>query len=142
MRSVLLTSVQFICMGILLYGNSLFADQPVLAGLQAAGLLLGTWAILVMSRSRLNVTPVPLKGAVLITSGPYKLIRHPMYTAVLLVFLPLVLSHPNTMNIIVFTILAVNLYFKLNYEEMLLLERFEGYDELMRRTWRLLPYIY
>ena len=142
MRSVLLTSVQFICMGILLYGNSLFADQPVLAGLQAAGLLLGTWAILVMSRSRLNVTPVPLKGAVLITSGPYKLIRHPMYTAVLLVFLPLVLSHPHTMNIIVFTILAVNLYFKLNYEEKLLLDRFEGYGELMRRTWRLLPYIY
>ena len=142
MRSILLTSIQFTCMGVLLFINPMLTTRPFLAGIQISGILLGVWAIMVMSRSRLNVTPVPLKGATLITTGPYKLIRHPMYTAVLLVLAPVPLSHPNTINILVFTILLVNLIFKLTYEEKLLRERFEGYGALMQRTWRLVPYIY
>ncbi len=142
MRSVVLTSVQFLCLGILLAFNPWVAGHPALIALQAAGVLLGSWAILVMSRSRLNITPVPLKGAVLVTSGPYRLIRHPMYTSLILMFTPVVIAHPQPANIAVLALLLINLVFKLRYEEKLLRARFDGYKALERSTWRLIPWVY
>jgi protein-S-isoprenylcysteine O-methyltransferase Ste14 len=126
----------------LLAANPWIAAPSALVALQVVGLLLGSWAILVMSRSRLNITPVPLRGAVLVTAGPYRVIRHPMYTSLILAFFPIVYSRPDMVNIVIFTLLVVNLLFKLNYEEKLLREQFEGYECKMEGTWRLFPWIY
>ncbi len=142
MLSILLTSVQFFCLGIILYFNQWVSPKPLLAMIQVSGLLLGAWAILVMSRSKLNVTPVPRKGSVLISNGPYRLIRHPMYTSLFLIFYPILYTSHSTTNLALFAVFTVNMILKLNYEEKLLHQRFEGYRELAGKTWRLIPWVY
>jgi len=142
MKSLLLTAVQFICLGYILLTNSWISAQPVLAGVQVAGVLLGVWAILVMSRSKLNITPDPRKGAILIQTGPYSLIRHPMYTSLMLALFPILYTDHGIANLIVFGVLFINLLLKLKYEERLLLARFESYRQMVSTTWRLIPWIY
>lgn len=142
MKSFLLTAVQFICLGYILFANSWLSGQPVLAGVQVSGILLGIWAIVVMSRSKLNVTPDPRKGAILIQNGPYRLIRHPMYTSLMLALFPILYTNHGIVNLMVFTVLFVNLLLKLNYEERLLLARFESYRQMVSTTWRLIPWVY
>ena len=142
MLSILLTSIQFICLGFILYTNPWISPKPLLVVIQALGLLLGAWAIAAMSRSKLNVTPVPRNGSVLISHGPYRLIRHPMYTSLFLIFYPILITDHSTANLVVFAILTVNMVLKLNYEEKLLHQRFEGYREMAGRTWRLIPWVY
>jgi len=142
MKSILLTTIQFATLGIILFTNAWPSGQPVLAGIQALGLLLGIWAILVMSRSKLNITPVPRKGAFLVESGPYRLLRHPMYTSLMLIVLPSLYDNHSPLNIFLTGVLFINLYFKLMYEEQLLQLRFEGYIEFRKRTWRLIPWIW
>ena len=142
MKSIILTSVQFSCLAWILYSNPWIADHTVWIIIQIVGLAVGLWAIFEMSRSKLNVTPVPRKGAILITSGPYRMIRHPMYTGLILTFFPILSRDHGLLNLIVFSILLLNMLLKLSYEEQLLRERFPEYNKMTDSTWKLIPFIY
>ncbi len=50
----------------------------------AAGVLLGAWALSANGVGNFNIRPLPRPGGRLVRSGPYRFIRHPMYSAVLL----------------------------------------------------------
>jgi len=51
--------------------------------LALAGLALGLWALSANRPGNFNVQPAPRAGGRLVQQGPYRWIRHPMYTAVL-----------------------------------------------------------
>jgi len=108
----------------------------------AIGLFLGFWAIVTMRLDNLSVTPEVRRDARLVTSGPYKVIRHPMYSAVLLTFLPFVLDRPSFYLTIIFLALVTTLFVKLNYEETLLKAHFKEYEEYSKHSRRLIPFIY
>ena len=102
------------------------------------GLCVGVWAIVAM-KMKVSVFPEANHVSVLTLSGPYKLIRHPMYTAVLLVSLAFV----NTfMSLLAWVVLVLILLIKLHYEEKLLLEKFKEYKQYKHKTKRLIPFIY
>jgi protein-S-isoprenylcysteine O-methyltransferase Ste14 len=51
--------------------------------LLAVGVQVGAWALAYNRPGNFNIRPVPRDGGVLIEHGPYRWIRHPMYTAVI-----------------------------------------------------------
>ena len=77
----------------------------------------------------------------LITNGPYKYIRHPMYTAFLLwvAFQPLLL--PNWLVLLAGLFGIAMMYFgRVEKEEKMMLERFgKEYEDYMKKTGRLFP---
>ncbi len=52
--------------------------------LALAGAALGAWALAANRLGNFNIHPEPRRGGVLVTAGPYRWIRHPMYAALLL----------------------------------------------------------
>ena len=82
-------------------------------------------------------------GQKVIDTGLYAVVRHPMYTATILLFLamPLVLSSPLSFALM---LLYIPLIIKrIKHEEALLERELEGYGDYMRRVkYRLIPYIY
>jgi protein-S-isoprenylcysteine O-methyltransferase Ste14 len=88
-------------------------------------------------------TPRMLKEQSLVTSGPYRFIRHPIYTAFLLILGSTLLISANWLigfAWIGMTVLEV--VSRIGFEENLMLEYFgEQYREYMERTGRLLPRI-
>lgn len=82
-------------------------------------------------------------GQKVIDTGLYAVVRHPMYTATILLFLamPLVLSSPLSFALM---LLYIPLIIKrIKHEEVLLERELEGYSDYMRRVkYRLIPYIY
>jgi protein-S-isoprenylcysteine O-methyltransferase Ste14 len=109
---------------------------------EVAGVLLMVWAIWTMRLGNLNISPDLKKNSILVLSGPYKLLRHPMYTAVLLVTLMLVINDMTLWRIGFWLVLIIDLYFKFLYEEKLLLAKFPQYSDYMSKTKRLIPFIY
>lgn len=108
-----------------------------------AGLLMGLWAVLTMVRlSRLRIMPEPAAGARLLTIGPYRLVRHPMYTAVLLTAAGLTLGRLTPARISLLVLLGMDLWLKLSREERFLRQRFADYDDYARRTKRLIPFVF
>jgi protein-S-isoprenylcysteine O-methyltransferase Ste14 len=111
--------------------------------LVAHGIGFGLWSLVVMYRyGKFRITPTPAEGASLVEAGLYRRIRHPMYLAILLVTLGLVVDFPTLPHFLAFGMLAAILLVKMHHEERLLVVALPGYAEYMRRTKRLIPFLY
>ena len=118
------------------------ASPFLLLLIQLAGMIIGIWALSVMGIGNINISPLAKPGAVLVTGGPYRLIRHPMYLAVLLVIWPLIIAHFSCLRITAGFILTIDLIIKMIFEEGFLKKQFAEYEAYMTATRRLIPLIF
>jgi len=140
-ESAVYVVVQFACL-ILIFLNGNIVPQNIYLILGIALFLsIGIWAIFVM-KFNFNIAPDVLTNAKLVILGPYKLIRHPMYTSVLGISLCYVIDSFTMYKMMMFVVLAIDLLMKLNYEEKILGLRFSEYDDYRKRTKRLIPFIF
>ena len=111
-----------------------------IGALTAIGLaaILGLWSAWHLGR---GLTPLPLpNGAVdLVVHGPYRWVRHPIYTAVITGMAGIALRSRTPIVIGLAGALAVFLALKARWEEIHLQAAFPGYLEYQSRTGRLLP---
>lgn len=140
--SYLLVGVQFACLAGILLSGPIIPPAPLWALVVMLGVLLGVWAVLAMRIPEVSVLPEVRPGARLVTRGPYRWLRHPMYSAVLLLGLGLVMGAPSPLRWGLWLVLLADLVVKLNYEERLLGRRFSGYQAYRQRTWRIVPFLY
>lgn len=83
------------------------------------------------------------KGQEVITTGPYEIVRHPMYLAVILMILFTPLALGSYWALIFFLPLIPLIVFRLLDEEKMLLRELPGYEEYCRKTrYRLFPLIW
>jgi len=103
---------------------------------------LGAWALLSMNMGTFSVLPEPSSNAQMTTAGPYRWIRHPMYTAVILLGLGSTLSHTSIYHSLVFLLLVAVLLLKIAREEALLLDRYPNYRTYKANSKALIPWVY
>jgi len=86
-------------------------------------------------------TDLQLKeGHTLITDGPYRWIRHPMYTTLFSFFVGLMLVSANWLVVMLVILSIFVLYMRIGKEEKMMIEQFgDEYRAYMRCTGRLLP---
>lgn len=103
------------------------------------GIALVIWAILVFGR---GVTPSPLPSdkAQLRTRGPYRWIRHPMYTGVILLMAGSALGRRSWIAAALWVVLVVFLLVKMRWEERRLVETYPGYDSYREAVPALIPF--
>jgi protein-S-isoprenylcysteine O-methyltransferase Ste14 len=79
-----------------------------------------------------------------VEQGPYRMIRHPGYLGVILLFIGAGAATGNWVAIIVIPLSLFSAYTYRIYaeEKMLQIALGESYRDYMRRTWRLIPYLY
>ena len=111
-------------------------------GLFAVGILINAWAMAVLRSLytvRLSVQP----DHRLVTSGPYRVVRHPGYFGFLLA-LPGMGFALGSLSILVFAVLILGwIITRIREEEGMLVEQFgDAYREYQSRTKRLIPFLY
>lgn len=111
------------------------------AAITAGGLLFSVWA-----RRHLGANwsqSVTLKeGHELITSGPYALVRHPIYTGLLLGFVGCAVARGEWRGLLAVALVGGVLWRKLRLEEKWMREQFgEPYEDYSRRVAALLPHV-
>ena len=105
------------------------------------GLLFGLWAIAHNKRDNFHIRPDLKDGCRLISTGPYRLIRHPMYTSVITMMLGVLISTPTFPELFLFTLLIAVLYLKARREERLWCGHDESYLKYRKNTKLFIPYI-
>jgi protein-S-isoprenylcysteine O-methyltransferase Ste14 len=130
----------------ILYGIFLIPGQPrttdirVLAASDiclACGMV---WALYSLSylRNRFSIVP---EARGLITSGPYRFVRHPIYLGEMVAGLGLVLPTLVSAHALVFAVFIAAQVARTFYEERMLKTVYPNYADYARRTRRLVPFI-
>jgi protein-S-isoprenylcysteine O-methyltransferase Ste14 len=77
-----------------------------------------------------------------VDTGPYRLIRHPSYTGVVMTIFGVLLCSTNWLALICFVIALPGFAYRIGVEERALVDALgEPYREYMGRTKRLVPYV-
>jgi protein-S-isoprenylcysteine O-methyltransferase Ste14 len=109
---------------------------------ECAGIVLGLWAIWTIRPLNFNIVPDVRVEGFLVEEGPYAYIRHPMYSAMLLVVLALVADSPSGLRVATFVLLGLDVLAKIVYEEKLLSAHYPRYTAYMADTKRLIPFVF
>jgi len=140
--SKILVFIQFTCLAFLVLYTKISGPGFILV-LQIIGISISIWSVFIMRIGRFNIQPEVKTQAKLITKGPYKLIRNPMYLGLLLVFGAGLFESFQIIEVSVYVILAAVLLIKIMLEEKNLLLKFGAhYSDYKKTSFRLLPYIY
>jgi protein-S-isoprenylcysteine O-methyltransferase Ste14 len=138
----ILVFVQFTCIVFFLVYCGVLAKKTFFQITQLGSVLLAITSFYQISFHNFSIFPKPKQGILLVTKGPYKYIRHPMYLSVLVFCLSILTNNISSLSVIVFIVLLVNLLLKLHYEEALLVKQFPEYGAYVNNSKKLIPYIY
>ena len=109
--------------------------------LAVTGVVIGGWSVVLLGRD-LSIFPHPLEEARLVDRGPYRLVRHPIYLAVILGALGLALAFLNTAAAIVALVFIPFFMAKTGFEEDRLVEQVAGYREYRSAIpYRIIPWV-
>jgi protein-S-isoprenylcysteine O-methyltransferase Ste14 len=111
------------------------------AALMAVGATLSIWGTLTLG-SNLSVLPYPKEDSTFVESGPYRVVRNPIYSGLILGSFGLALVLHSWLGLMYAMALLVVLDLKLRREERWLLERYTAYADYHRRVKKLLPWIW
>ncbi|MEQ1580386.1 MAG: isoprenylcysteine carboxylmethyltransferase family protein [Steroidobacteraceae bacterium] len=133
--------IAIVAIAYLMISGNLFASSPFVIAAQLLAVVLAVWARRTFKRGQFSVHAEPAQGA-LLSSGPYKVVRHPMYTAALLLVWSGILGHLSIANLVIGLIVTAAIAIRIVTEEQYLRARFHDYEEYSRRTSRIIPFIF
>jgi len=138
--SVLAFLAAVVCLVWLAFQNALLGAGPATIAIQVAAGLLMLWARLTFGLRSFHAAANPTAGG-LVTRGPYRYLRHPIYSAVLYALWAGIAVHLSRINILVALLASALLGVRMFAEERLLLEEYPEYADYARRTARVLPFL-
>jgi protein-S-isoprenylcysteine O-methyltransferase Ste14 len=109
--------------------------------LAVAGAALSVWSLTQHGWS-VSPFPRPVDGARLVSSGPYRFVRHPMYSGIVLFTLGVGLAYANPAVLLASFTFLVFFMAKTGHEEDMLVEGVPGYRTYRSNVpWRLIPFV-
>jgi len=111
------------------------------AAITVAGILFAVWARRHIGANWSRFVTIN-QDHELITTGPYALVRHPIYTGLLTAFLGTAIATTQLRGLIAFALIAISLLYKLRLEEQWMRAQFgDTYADYSRRVAALVPFI-
>ncbi|MBR2295832.1 MAG: isoprenylcysteine carboxylmethyltransferase family protein [Clostridia bacterium] len=103
----------------------------------------GIYAEVMRENAYLSRTIEVQENQKVISTGMYKIVRHPMYLATLLMFLPMPIILGSIWGLIPTLIYPIAIIIRIKNEEKLLSAELDGYEEYKTKTkYRLIPFIW
>jgi protein-S-isoprenylcysteine O-methyltransferase Ste14 len=135
-------TVMLLVVGALPQGDQIYRAPQWLGGMSSAlavvAFALAVSGLLYLRRS-LSIIPEVRR---LVTGGPYRLVRHPLYAAEILAAFAFVVVKPGVLAVAVLAPFVAVQLLRSWFEERLLTEAYPHYREYARRTRRLIPFVW
>ncbi len=138
-ESQMLVVSQFVGLGIALWPWAPGLPQvwPSLCLLSAGALFV--WTLWHNRPGNFRILPEPRVGGHLVVSGPYRWVRHPMYSALMLVALGGVLNSLHSLNVLGMAWMVATLWLKARREERLMRQVHSAYARYEQTVSRFIP---
>lgn len=112
--------------------------EVVLGLISFIGLVLGVLFYFSLEGAR-SVLPAPKETGKLKTTGAYSVIRHPIYSLILVIGISVVIQHQSLVKIVIWLLLLSVLWIKANFEESLLRKKFPEYSDYALKVGKFVP---
>jgi len=122
--------------------NALPFLRPIGAVLFSIGAILGLWSLLALGGDNLTPLPDPRSENKLVRKGPYRIVRHPIYAAVLFAAFGWSLFQPSLLGLFLSVVLLRLFDVKARREEAWLVERHPEYADYQKQVRKLIPWVY
>ena len=101
------------------------------------------WAEVLRENTYLSRTIEVQENQKVVDTGLYKIVRHPMYTATIFLFLTMPLVLGSLISFFIFLIYPIIIIFRIIYEEKFLEKELIGYSEYKKKVkYRIIPFIW
>jgi protein-S-isoprenylcysteine O-methyltransferase Ste14 len=118
--------------------QSLFSASPLVIVPQAGAVLLMAWARVTFGWRSFHLAANPTEGG-LVTVGPYRYIRHPIYSGACLFTVAGAAAHGSWSAAALCGSVLGGAIVRLRCEEVLLAARYPQYADYAAKTWRMVP---
>ncbi|WP_430399171.1 methyltransferase family protein [Flavobacterium sp.] len=144
-KDYLFVSIQFLLFGLYAFDFLPAIKIPQLVKyigfiFSILGFLIAVLSVLQLNKN-LTVFPTPKTDSELITFGMYKFSRHPIYTGLILFTFGYAIFKASLFKVLIALVLLLLFYFKTNYEEQKLLQKFLNYKDYKKKVNRFFPKI-
>ena len=123
-----------------------WSRMPMAVTVAAAVLFLVAYALyaeVLRENAYLSRTIQVEQGQTVVSTGLYGIVRHPMYSVTILLFLMMPIVLGSWFALIIFAIYPVLIVIRLQAEEKLLVKELPGYDEYRKKVkYRLIPFVW
>jgi len=119
----------------------LFTAQPIAIALQVIAVALLIWARITFGLRSFHAAANPTAGG-LVTTGPYRFIRHPIYTAACLFGWAGILVHFSPASVAFGVLLFIGSMARMLSEERLVKQRYPEYLDYSKVTKRMIPHVF
>jgi protein-S-isoprenylcysteine O-methyltransferase Ste14 len=121
--------------------RALFSWSPIVIAIQAAAVVLMLWARRTFGRRSFHAAADPTAGG-LVTSGPYRYIRHPIYAAICYFVWAGVAANLSFRATLAALLVTTGAIVRMLCEERLLTIRYPEYLDYAGRTKRMVPGVF
>jgi len=125
----------------LVINNYIISENPVIISIQVLSFGLMVWARMTLKSRSFHLTASPTEGK-LVTNGPYRWLRHPIYAAIIYFSWACLAGFPNIEALIAVLFIDVGLFIRILLEEKELKKAYTEYAEYSKRAKRLIPYVF
>ena len=139
--SLIAFAVTVVGMLFLIKNNSIISDNIIAIIIQILSVVLMIWARIVFGIKSFHA-PANTYKKELVTNGPYKWLRHPIYAAVIYFFIASIIAYPNIKTTIAVLLIIVSTIVRMLLEEKSLSENFKDYDAYYKQTKRFIPFVF
>ena len=119
----------------------LFTAQPIAIALQLVAIALMVWARVTFGRRSFHAAANPTAGG-LVTTGPYRFIRHPIYAAGCLFGWGPIVVHWSLVSVALGILLLLGSLMRIMCEEQLVKQKYPEYVDYAKVTKRMVPYLF
>lgn len=140
--------ISLIGLGIALLGlfylvdtHYVFSKNPVTIAIQLCALGLMIWARLTFGIRSFHATANTTKGG-LVTNGPYRWLRHPIYASLIYFFSACLISYPFIQTFGAVILIIGGLFIRILLEEKFLLVEYKEYETYCQTTKRIIPFLF
>jgi protein-S-isoprenylcysteine O-methyltransferase Ste14 len=117
------------------------ATQVLAATLCLCGLGICLWARAVLGRNWSGTVTLK-ENHELIVRGPYRLVRHPIYTGLIAMLIATAIQKGQIAGVIGIVLVSVSFWIKSTYEEEVMLKQFpDQYADYQKRVKRIIPFL-
>ena len=126
--------------GLYLNNYAIFGEGPITITIQVIAALLMVWARLTFGVRSFHGTANPTAGG-LVTTGPYRYVRHPIYAAIIYFLWAGIAAHPSLVTVAVGVLATALTAVRIVAEERLLVTMYPEYGAYARVTKRVVPFV-